>query len=139
MSDAITSTRVAVHSVLPGPDLPVARTHLYPQFGQYPTPCAWVGLPTLMPGERGGKTLTLSAVAVFDGAREAQVKKVDAETARLVDALDGLRVNGQRPRMVSATTEPLGPDGATTFAVVLTYEFDLIVQTLCEQTLAEQP
>jgi hypothetical protein len=79
-------------------------------------------------------------VAAFDGAYEAQVKKVDSETARLVDALDGLKVNGQRSRLqCRATTEQLGPDGATTFAVVLTYEFDLIVQTLCEQTLAEQP
>lgn len=138
MSDHISTTRAAVHAVLAGPDLPAERTHLYPQLGQYPTPCAWVGLPTLT-GPRSGKTLTLPIVAAFDGAREEQVKKVDAETARLVDALDALKVNGQRSRLVSATTEPLGPDGATTFAVVLTYEFDLIVQTLCEQTLAEQP
>jgi hypothetical protein len=127
-----------VHAVLAGPDLPAERTHLYPQRGQYPTPCAWVGFPTLT-GARGAKTLTLPIVAAFDGAYEAQVKKVDSETARLVDALDGLKVNGQRARLQAVTTEQLGPDGATTFAVVLTYEFDLIVQTLCEQTLAEQP
>jgi hypothetical protein len=45
VSDRLTDTRAAVHAVLAGPDLPAERTHLYPQRGQYPTPCAWVGFP----------------------------------------------------------------------------------------------
>jgi len=137
VSDRVTEARAAVHAVLTGPDLPAERTHLYPQAGQYPTPCAWVGLASLTSVQGGGKRLTIPVVAAFDGAQHEQIKAVDAETARLADGIETVKVHGQKARLLSATTEQIGPDGATTFAVVFTVELDLITRTLCEQTLAD--
>lgn len=139
MSDKISDARAALHAVLADENLPAERTHLYPQNGQYPTPCAWVGYPEARADAQRSKTLTLPVVYAFDGAKQAQQKQLDAETARLWDALEQVSVDGVRVRTTSSSIQALGPDGATTLAVVFSVAVVLTTPTFCGQSVAATP
>jgi hypothetical protein len=129
----IAATRAALHAALPGGDVITGdRAHLYPQFGGYPTPCAWVGRPTLRES-RGSTTTSFPVAVVVDGAVEEQMAALDAETARLWDALRKVKVDGRwNASLTGATPEQFGPEGSTLLGVVFTVTFELAVRTLCD-------
>ncbi len=138
MSDRITAARATLHAVLAGGDtLPASRTHLYPQHGQYVTPCAWVGYPEVRADDRRSRKLTLPVVIAVDGAREPQTRVIDAETARLFDALDRVKIGGQRVRVTGSQIQPLGPEGSTLLGVVLSVDVDVITPTFCDASVAD--
>jgi hypothetical protein len=135
MSNRVAEVRELLRAALPGGAITAERAHAYPQDGDYPTPCAWVGITSLR-GDRGGITLTVPVAVVIDGARAEQWRALDAETARLWDALSSVRITDYvRPTVTGAAPQAFGPEGSTARGVVFTVTVDLAVRTLCGDTL----
>lgn len=131
------AARDAVHAALPGGVITSDRAHRFPQVGQFPTPCAWVDLPTIRPG-RGATTLTLPVSVVVDGSLEAQTDALDVEAARLWDALRRVRLSegGPRAEVTAAAPDSFGPEGTVLLGVRFTVVFELYTQTLCDSPIS---
>ena len=86
MSTRIGRAREALAAACVGGKTPAERVHAFPQTGAYPTPCAWVGLPTVR-SARSSTTLTIPVVIVVDGGDAEQFAAIDDETA--VKVVDG--------------------------------------------------
>jgi hypothetical protein len=135
----IAAVRRALRDALPGGDVITPdRAHLYPQFGGYPTPCAWVGRPTLR-DTRGSTVASFPVAVVVDGAVEEQMAALDAEAARLWDALKRVRVDQWRAQVANATPEQFGPEGSTLLGLVFTVTVELAVATLCDPGISADP
>lgn len=127
----LTEARTAVHAQLMASGLPESRQHKYPQYGAYPTPCVWVGLPVVTdPGN--GVVLELPVVLAFDGEQRAQVEQLDERTAGLWDALRRVDCGAGKASVTRAEPQAIGPEGSVMLAVVLTVQVPLSVRTLCD-------
>ncbi len=129
MSDRITRAREAFRAALVGGAIDKDHAHLYP--GEFPPPCAWVGLPTVR-AQRSSTTLSVPIALLVDGSREEQMKLLDREAARVWDALRAVRLDGAKANVVSIAPESFGPDGSTTRGLLIVAEIELATLTLCD-------
>lgn len=132
MTTRVGRARAALRDAIIGGDLPAERVHLFPQTGQYPTPCAWVGLPTVRSAGTRGTTLTLPVVVLVDGSDADQFAALDGELSRLWDALRRVKHDGILTEVASAVPDTFGPEGSTTRGVILTCTVELASLTLCD-------
>jgi hypothetical protein len=129
VSDRITRVREAFRAALVGGAIDAERAHLFP--GEFPIPCAWVGLPTVR-AQRSSTTLSVPIALLVDGAREEQLRLLDSEAARVWDALRAVRLDGVKANVVSIAPESFGPEGSTTRGLLIVAEIELATLTLCD-------
>jgi hypothetical protein len=123
--------RQALRDACVGGQTPAERVHLWPQTGQYPTPCAWVGLP-IVRSARSSTTLTIPVIVLVDGNAEAQMAALDDELSRIWDALRKVKHDGVMTEVVSAVPDMFGPEGSSTRGVTFTCTVELATLTLCD-------
>lgn len=134
-ADRISEARGQLHTMLVArTELPAERVHRFPQFGGFPTPCVWVGLPTLSPGISGGTNVDFPLVLAADGREEQQVADLDAIAASVWDGAKTVAASGGKASPTSTAVDRLGPDGSTTFALTVIVRVPLAVKTLCPDT-----
>lgn len=138
MSNHLAPVRDALHAALPGGIITPDRAHRFPQTGEYPTPCAWVGMPIVREG-RGSTDLTIPVLLLVDGSAADQVTQVDAETCRLWDALRAVKINGSLVSVTAAAPDRYGPEGATVWGITFTLGVQLATRTLCGGPELNQP
>lgn len=131
MTTRIGRARQALRDALVGGALSKDRAHLFPQTGQYPLPCGWVGLPTITT-DRSGISLSVPVVLLFDGSADQQMSTMDDEVSRAWDALRSVRLDGRKANVTRAAPDTFGPDGGTVLGTVLTVSLELATLTLCD-------
>lgn len=143
MSSALTDARDALHVMLLAADLTRAATggamplekerrHRLPQAGNYPMPCAWVGLPSVSRTGGDDVQVEMPVVLAFDGSDDVQLTALDENGAVIWDAIGVVDLGAGSARAQSATVQRLGPEGSATFGLVVSVRIPLVTASLCD-------